>query len=83
MKFQQKDELLRLGNVIPQDLHKFDVHVFGLREIKSIGIMPVTKPFIELNLMSMVQSGTQLIENVIRTEGKPGSNPNYNTHLSF
>lgn len=83
LKFAQPDRQLRLGTVIPQELHKFDLHVFGLRDLKSMGVMPVVKPFIEFNLRSMVQSGTQLMQNVIPTDPKAGSNPNYNSHLSF
>ena len=60
------------------------LNILGLRDLKSVGILPVKKAFIVFNLKSLVppDEGTAL-ENVKTAPSAAGANPTINTLIEF
>ena len=60
------------------------LNVLGLRNLQSVGILPVKKAFIVFNLKSLVppDEGTTL-DNIKTQPSAPGPNPTINTLLEF
>lgn len=56
-----------------------NINILGLRELQSVGILPVKKAFIVFNLKSLVppDEGTAL-ENIKTQPGPVGANPTIN-----
>jgi hypothetical protein len=60
------------------------INILGLRNLQSVGILPVKKAFIVFNLKSLVppDEGTAL-ENVKTQPSSAGANPTINTLVKF
>ena len=60
------------------------INVLGLRDLESIGIMPIQKAYIKFMVKSLtdpVKAGT--LQNIKTVPNQPGSNPNLNTVIKF
>jgi hypothetical protein len=45
---------LKLADTIPQKNYNVEIHIIGLRDLASAGLLPVKKPTIKLMLRSLV-----------------------------
>lgn len=54
-----------------------DIHVLGLRDLESSGILPVKKPYIKFNMRGLLPPSQQLAMRDIRTDPR-GTGPNAN-----
>ena len=63
---------------------QIDINILGLRDLQSVGILPVKKAFIVFNLKSLVppEDGTAL-DNLKTQPNSPGANPTINTLIQF
>lgn len=71
---------IKLRDQVETPEFQVDINILGLRDLQSVGILPVKKAFIIFNMKSLVppEDGTAL-ENVKTQPGAPGSNPTINT----
>lgn len=46
-KFNEKAEDVRLSKIVPTKDYSIDIHVLGMRELASFGLMPIRKAFIK------------------------------------
>ena len=61
-----------------------DIHVLGLRNLESSGILPVKKPYIKFNTRGLLPPSKQFAMQDIRTDPKgAGPNANINTLVSL
>lgn len=68
------------------DFHDFtiNVNILGLRDLQSVGILPVKKAFIVFNLKSLVPPDDgNSIDNLKTQPSAAGANPTINTLLKF
>lgn len=74
---------VRMDKVIKRKDFTTKINILGLRELASIGLIPVRKPFIKFNLKSMLprEDASAVINQV--TEYGNGANPNFNTIITF
>ena len=63
----------------------FEVNVLGFRQLKSMGILPVKKAFVELDFKALLPRDNDLfeVENKQTEPGPPGSDPTINTLLQY
>lgn len=75
---------LRVKDSVNFKEFEININILGLRELQSVGILPVKKAFIIFNLKSLVppEDGSAL-ENVKTQPGAPGPNPTINTLIKF
>lgn len=58
--------------------------MLGLRDLQSVGILPVKKAFVTFNLKSLVApSDGRALENIKTQPGPTGANPTINSTMSF
>lgn len=75
---------LDLSEKISYSEFQVDINVLGLRNLESIGLLPVKKPFIKFNLRSLVPpEKAQALTNVKTNPSSTGSSPNINTLVTF
>ena len=61
---------------------KIDINVVGLRDLKSVGVLPVQKASLTLNFKNMFEPKSQyMIDDVMTQPGQSGSNPTIVTCL--
>lgn len=68
------------------NFREFDIslNILGLRNLQSVGIMPVKKAFIVFNLKSLLPPDDgAAIENIKTQPSSAGSNPTINTLIKF
>lgn len=84
-KFQLPIEKFYLTDFVPTLLYQVKINALGLRELQSIGLLPVQKAYLKFNIRSMLPLGKDPKQIAIpMTEPlQPGSNPNLNTTISF
>jgi hypothetical protein len=75
---------LRLQDMVEMKEYQVDVNVLGLRDLQSVGILPVKKAFVIFNLKSLVNPDDgRALENVRTQPGPTGANPTLNSLVSF
>ena len=75
---------LKLSDEVRTKEFNINIHVLGLRELESFGIMPIKKAYIKFNVRSLLPpERAHAVEN-IKTEPKAtGKNPNINAGIAF
>ena len=75
---------VKLSDEVRTKEFNIDIHVLGLRELESFGIMPIKKAYIKFNTKSLLPvERAHAVEN-IKTEPKAaGRNPNINEIITF
>lgn len=74
---------VRLYKSVVTKVYNVEINILGLRELESFGIMPIRKPFIKLNIKSMLPAERSFaVENIV-TDPCVGANPNFNTIITF
>jgi hypothetical protein len=69
---------------VKSDEFQVDINILGLRELQSVGILPVKKAFVVFNLKSLVSPDDgRALENVRTQPGPLGPNPTINSLVSF
>jgi len=82
--FKTPISYMDLSKIIEYKEYTIDINVLGLRDLQSIGVLPVKKPFIRFNLRSLVPpERAQALTNIKTNPSATGSNPNINTLVSF
>ena len=77
-------DYMRLKDVVDFQEFQIDINILGLRDLQSVGILPVKKAFIVFNLKSLVApEDGRALDNIRTQPGAPGSNPTINTLLKF
>lgn len=74
---------LQLQASIPKKDFNVDIHVFGMRELESFGLMPIRKPYIKFHIKSLLPPEKAGAVTNVSTRPRAGANPNFNTMLSF
>ncbi len=74
----------RMDNMV--DKLDYDVYIncLGLRELESIGLIPIQKAFVSFMVKSLTDpklAGT--LQNIKTTPGQPGPSPNINSTIKF
>ena len=79
--FQYEAPLVRLSNYITTNWVTFEIQVLGLRDLQSIGILPVKKATISFNFKNLLPNDTDIvhIEDMFTDPGPSGANPTINT----
>ena len=73
-----------LGNYIPIQEQNVEINCLGLRQLQSVGIMPVQKPFIRFNINSLLPpEKAQVVKRVCTEPKNTGNSPNINTKITF
>jgi len=63
---------------------KIEINILGLRNLQSVGLLPVKKAFISFNLKSLIPpNDKQALENIKTQPGPLGPNPTINTAIQF
>jgi hypothetical protein len=61
-----------------------DINILGLRDLQSVGILPVKKAYVSFDLKSLVSPEQgEALENIKTQPGPTGPNPTINTTMSF
>ena len=64
--------------------YNIEINVLGLRDLKSFGLMPIKKAFLQFNTRSLLPPEKALAVQNIKTAPKSsGPNPNINEVISF
>ena len=73
-----------LDKLIPKKEYNIDINVLGLRELESVGVVPVRKAFVKFMVRSLLPPAkAQAVTNVKTEPTESGSNPNINTCITF
>lgn len=71
-----------LCHFIPQNYVSFEIQVLGLRNLQSIGILPVQKATLTFNFQNLLPPNHQyLVDNVSTDPGPSGANPTFITQI--
>jgi hypothetical protein len=75
---------MRIKDSVDFKEFEININILGLRDLQSVGILPVKKAFIIFNLKSLVppEDGSSL-ENIKTQPGAAGPNPTINTLIKF
>jgi hypothetical protein len=76
---------INFNDFIKMSMITFEVNVLGFRQLKSMGILPVKKAFVELDFKALLPRDNDLfeVENKQTEPGPPGSDPTINTLLQY
>lgn len=75
---------IRLQDTVETKEFQVDINFLGLRDLQSVGILPVKKAFVVFNLKSLVSPDDgRALENVRTQPGPTGANPTINSLISF
>jgi hypothetical protein len=75
---------VKLNENVASDEFQVDINVLGLRNLQSVGILPVKKAFISFHLKSLISPDEgRAIENIKTQPGPTGENPTINALISF
>jgi hypothetical protein len=75
---------MNLMETVDFNEYKIELNILGLRNLQSMGILPVKKAFIQFNLKSLVPPDcAAAIENIKTQPGPAGPNPTINTLIDF
>ena len=73
-----------LNKFVAQSEYVVEINILGLRDLQSVGILPVKKAFISFNLKSLVPPDSDLaIENLKTQPNAAGTDPTINTVIKF
>lgn len=82
--FKTPLKYMNLTETVAFDDYHIEINILGLRNLQSVGILPVKKAFIIFNLKSLVPPNcSQAIENIKTQPGPPGPDPTINTCIKF
>lgn len=82
--FKTPVKYMDLMKTVLFDEYNIEISILGLRDLQSVGILPVKKAFIVFNLKSLIPPDcAQAIENIKTQPGPAGPNPTINTIIKF
>jgi hypothetical protein len=82
--FKTPLKYMNLMDTVKFDEYAIEINILGLRDLQSVGILPVKKGFIQFNLKSLVPPDLgAAIENIKTQPGPAGPNPTINTCIRF
>jgi len=82
--FKTPVKYMNLMETVLFDEYTIEISILGLRDLQSVGILPVKKAFITFNLKSLIPPDcAQAIENIKTQPGPAGPNPTINTIIKF
>lgn len=72
---------------VKKNKHYLKIKVLGLRNLESMGVIPVCRPFLRINLNSLkgieqAKAGAGLAD-IVTEPREPGNNPNIGTILKY
>ena len=82
-EFTIPDEEVDIKSKVLSKEYSVMLNVLGLRDLKSAGLLPVQKAFVQFDLKSLLPAGTAGMENKRTLPNKTGSNPNITTVIEF
>lgn len=73
-----------MQEMLDRQKHSVNITLIGLRNLQSSGLLPVRKPFVKLQVKSMLEPEEQHAhENKVVPPQESGSNPNFNVKFNF
>lgn len=71
---------------LPLEIYYIDIHLLGLRNLKSLGLLPVSRPFIKFNVEGLRIKSAEFFNEKTSIQTSPkdcGSNANIAEVISF
>lgn len=83
-RFKIPSEYLDLTEALDFKEYNIEINCLGLRNLHSVGLLPVKKAYIRFNLRSLLPPDkAKAVENIKTTPIEAGPNPNINTVVHF